>query len=209
MSLRRSWRPRGLGVTNGKCYIKLLACPPTRLPARGSCRSWGWSPACARLVSAARGRTAHMNKCVSVPALLCWLQHPASKSQCLQLQECVRARETLPHRNPRRYEVLSIVGEGAYGVVLKCRNKETEEIVAVKKFKESDGAHGPAWVWGGWQACCASTPSRRAGCSHALPPLHHARHPPHPTTPPQRMKSCARPRCARSKCCGRCGRRTS
>eukprot|EP00983_Pelagomonas_calceolata_P013525 432766-Pelagomonas_calceolata.AAC.3 len=38
-----------------------------------------------------------------------------------------------------KYEVLSIVGEGAYGVVLKCRNKETEEIVAVKKFKESDG----------------------------------------------------------------------
>lgn len=38
-----------------------------------------------------------------------------------------------------KYEVLSIVGEGAYGVVLKCRNKETGEIVAVKKFKESDG----------------------------------------------------------------------
>ncbi|KAJ9523397.1 hypothetical protein QJQ45_005300 [Haematococcus lacustris] len=37
-----------------------------------------------------------------------------------------------------KYEVLSIVGEGAYGVVLKCRNKETGEIVAVKKFKESD-----------------------------------------------------------------------
>jgi cyclin-dependent kinase-like len=38
-----------------------------------------------------------------------------------------------------KYEVLSIVGEGAYGVVLKCRNKDTDEIVAVKKFKESDG----------------------------------------------------------------------
>mmetsp|Transcript_26121 Transcript_26121/g.57082 ORF Transcript_26121/g.57082 Transcript_26121/m.57082 type:complete len:752 (+) Transcript_26121:295-2550(+) len=37
-----------------------------------------------------------------------------------------------------KYEVLSIVGEGAYGVVLKCRNKETGEVVAVKKFKESD-----------------------------------------------------------------------
>jgi cyclin-dependent kinase-like len=29
-----------------------------------------------------------------------------------------------------KYEVLSIVGEGAYGVVLKCRNKETGEIVS-------------------------------------------------------------------------------
>lgn len=37
-----------------------------------------------------------------------------------------------------KYEVLGIVGEGAYGVVLKCRNKETTEIVAIKKFKESD-----------------------------------------------------------------------
>lgn len=37
-----------------------------------------------------------------------------------------------------KYEVIGVVGEGAYGVVLKCRNKETGEIVAVKKFKESD-----------------------------------------------------------------------
>eukprot|EP01038_Epipyxis_sp_PR26KG_P004950 gene4950-6923_t len=37
-----------------------------------------------------------------------------------------------------KYEVLSVVGEGAYGVVLKCRNKESGEIVAIKKFKESD-----------------------------------------------------------------------
>lgn len=37
-----------------------------------------------------------------------------------------------------KYEVLGVVGEGAYGVVLRCRNKETSEIVAIKKFKESD-----------------------------------------------------------------------
>ena len=37
-----------------------------------------------------------------------------------------------------KYEVLTVVGEGAYGVVLKCRNKESEEICAIKKFKESD-----------------------------------------------------------------------
>ncbi|CAM9134882.1 unnamed protein product, partial [Ectocarpus fasciculatus] len=37
-----------------------------------------------------------------------------------------------------KYEVLGVVGEGAYGVVLKCRNKESGEIVAIKKFKESD-----------------------------------------------------------------------
>lgn len=38
-----------------------------------------------------------------------------------------------------KYEVMGVVGEGAYGVVLKCRNKETGGVVAVKKFKESDG----------------------------------------------------------------------
>ena len=37
-----------------------------------------------------------------------------------------------------KYEVLGVVGEGAYGVVLKCRNKETQSVVAIKKFKESE-----------------------------------------------------------------------
>ena len=37
-----------------------------------------------------------------------------------------------------KYEVIGVVGEGAYGVVLKCRNKETHEQVAIKKFKESE-----------------------------------------------------------------------
>ncbi len=37
-----------------------------------------------------------------------------------------------------KYEVLGVVGEGAYGVVLKCRNKENNENVAIKKFKESE-----------------------------------------------------------------------
>ena len=27
-----------------------------------------------------------------------------------------------------KYEVLGVVGEGAYGVVLKCKNKENQEI---------------------------------------------------------------------------------
>eukprot|EP00644_Phytophthora_capsici_P004305 jgi/Phyca11/83769/gw1.17.728.1 len=37
-----------------------------------------------------------------------------------------------------KYEVLGVVGEGAYGVVLKCHNKETNETVAIKKFKENE-----------------------------------------------------------------------
>ncbi|KAL3879985.1 hypothetical protein ACJMK2_032257, partial [Sinanodonta woodiana] len=37
-----------------------------------------------------------------------------------------------------KYEILGVVGEGAYGVVLKCKHKETGETVAVKKFKDSE-----------------------------------------------------------------------
>nr|XP_054755024.1 cyclin-dependent kinase-like 5 isoform X1 [Lytechinus pictus] len=37
-----------------------------------------------------------------------------------------------------KYEVLGIVGEGAYGVVMKCRHKESKEVMAIKKFKDSE-----------------------------------------------------------------------
>ena len=37
-----------------------------------------------------------------------------------------------------KYEILGISGEGAYGVVLKCKNRENGEIVAIKKFKDTD-----------------------------------------------------------------------
>ena len=37
-----------------------------------------------------------------------------------------------------KYEHESVVGEGSYGVVLKCRQKETGRIVAIKKFLETD-----------------------------------------------------------------------
>ena len=38
----------------------------------------------------------------------------------------------------KKYEVLGVVGEGAYGIVYKCRNKETGKFVAIKKFKETE-----------------------------------------------------------------------
>jgi cyclin-dependent kinase-like len=37
-----------------------------------------------------------------------------------------------------RYEHEGVVGEGSYGVVIKCRHKETGQIVAIKKFLETD-----------------------------------------------------------------------
>ena len=37
-----------------------------------------------------------------------------------------------------KYDVLGVVGEGAYGIVYKCKNKETGKYVAIKRFKEVD-----------------------------------------------------------------------
>ena len=34
--------------------------------------------------------------------------------------------------------MITTIGEGAYGIVQKCRNRQTKEVVAIKKFKESD-----------------------------------------------------------------------
>ena len=35
-----------------------------------------------------------------------------------------------------KYQIIEVIGEGAYGIVYKCKDRETDEIVAIKKFKE-------------------------------------------------------------------------
>ncbi|XP_040411413.1 cyclin-dependent kinase-like 2 [Cygnus olor] len=37
-----------------------------------------------------------------------------------------------------KYQVLGFLGKGSYGVVTRCRNKESGQVVAVKKFLESE-----------------------------------------------------------------------
>ena len=37
-----------------------------------------------------------------------------------------------------KYEKLCKIGEGAYGVVFKCRYKESGHVVAIKKFVETE-----------------------------------------------------------------------
>lgn len=37
-----------------------------------------------------------------------------------------------------KYENIEIVGEGSYGLVMKCRHRETGQVVAIKKFLETE-----------------------------------------------------------------------
>ena len=37
-----------------------------------------------------------------------------------------------------KFEKLTKIGEGSYGHVFKCRNRENGQIVAIKKFTESE-----------------------------------------------------------------------
>ncbi|ROT76625.1 Cyclin-dependent kinase-like 1 [Penaeus vannamei] len=52
--------------------------------------------------------------------------------------QLVARRSRVSSRLMEKYEKLSKIGEGSYGVVYKCRNRETGQLVAIKKFVESE-----------------------------------------------------------------------
>ena len=47
-------------------------------------------------------------------------------------------RSRAPSRLMEKYEKLSQVGEGSYGKVYKCRARDTGQLVAIKKFQETE-----------------------------------------------------------------------
>lgn len=85
------------------------------------------------------------------------------------------------------------VAAGAYGVVLKCRNKETGEIFAIKKFKESEGValRVPVCVVDCGRGCVAQSTGHQTGrdspCVEGTPSA----------VAPQMTRWCARRRCER------------
>lgn len=47
-------------------------------------------------------------------------------------------RSRAPSKAMERYERLARLGEGSYGVVFQCRDRQTGKLVAVKKFQQTE-----------------------------------------------------------------------
>ena len=75
-----------------------------------------------------------------------WRAYESDKhilQMCLAGSQCQQQKQAPAHRESsklflQKYEVLGRLGEGTYGVVLKCRRKSDGHLVAIKKFKEAD-----------------------------------------------------------------------
>ncbi|MES1905682.1 MAG: Cyclin-dependent kinase-like 2, partial [Paramarteilia canceri] len=50
----------------------------------------------------------------------------------------ILASESMNSAALDQYENLGAVGEGSYGLVLKCRHKPTGQVVALKRFIDTD-----------------------------------------------------------------------
>ncbi|XP_064073562.1 cyclin-dependent kinase-like 4 [Vanessa tameamea] len=55
-----------------------------------------------------------------------------------RVRRAVLSPSTPRSRAMDKYEQLAVVGEGSYGVVLKCRRRDTGQLVAIKKFLETE-----------------------------------------------------------------------
>uniref|UniRef100_A0A2H1WI05 cyclin-dependent kinase n=1 Tax=Spodoptera frugiperda TaxID=7108 RepID=A0A2H1WI05_SPOFR len=57
----------------------------------------------------------------------------------VRMDRCSALSPSTPSsRGMDKYEQLAVVGEGSYGVVLKCRRRDTGQLVAIKKFLETE-----------------------------------------------------------------------
>lgn len=54
------------------------------------------------------------------------------------MKEVILHRSRAPSKAMERYERLARLGEGSYGVVFQCRDRQTGKLVAVKKFQQTE-----------------------------------------------------------------------
>jgi hypothetical protein len=99
-----------------------------------------------------------------------------------------------PHTLPlcQAYEQLSRIGEGTYGVVMRCRHLASRELVAIKRFKETDSNEvscrngrvwgdaasfpaAPVWETGGWGGAVGLGGARQCPSNRPPPPPHGGR----------------------------------
>ncbi|XP_034627343.1 cyclin-dependent kinase-like 2 isoform X2 [Trachemys scripta elegans] len=67
-----------------------------------------------------------------------WLYHSSPSPVLVLLSLSAAQRHSCFGVKMEKYETLGLVGEGSYGMVMKCRNKDNGRIVAIKKFLESE-----------------------------------------------------------------------
>ncbi|KAK0411322.1 hypothetical protein QR680_005601 [Steinernema hermaphroditum] len=111
---------------------RLAPCTPFPLP--GSLEKEGVSEFPAIIFAMAKGIYASS---ASAP----WLSSPSFAASFLHLADLDEDVIQLVRRKPcamEKYEKLGKIGEGSYGVVFKCRHKETGQLVAIKKFVETE-----------------------------------------------------------------------
>lgn len=53
-------------------------------------------------------------------------------------KKLILCRSRAPSKTMERYERLARLGEGSYGVVFQCRDRQTGKLVAVKKFQQTE-----------------------------------------------------------------------
>lgn len=81
-------------------------------------------------------------KSADAPTTSTWNSTPARSSHSVYVPPRTRHPPILPSRSVYCYERLNQIEEGSYGVVFRARDKQTGDIVALKKLKLDEEKNG-------------------------------------------------------------------